>query len=56
MDDPIVNEIRKFRDEHAQLFNYDVEKICDDYKEKHSFYVEQLKNLTPNSYRDEESV
>jgi hypothetical protein len=31
MNDPIVNEVRMFRDEHAKSFNYDLKAICDDY-------------------------
>ena len=28
--DPIVEEVRKARDEHARRFNYDLAKICAD--------------------------
>ncbi|MBW1650892.1 MAG: hypothetical protein JRJ44_09530 [Deltaproteobacteria bacterium] len=45
MNDPIINEIRKLRDEHAKLFNYDVEKICEDYEKKHGFYLELLAGI-----------
>ena len=30
MNDPIVEEVRKVRDEHAQRFNYDLAAICAD--------------------------
>lgn len=30
--DPIVEEIRKFREEHAARFNYDLDAIIDDFK------------------------
>ena len=30
--DPIVEEIRRFREEHAARFNYDVNAIFDDIK------------------------
>ena len=30
MNDPIVEEVRKYRDEHAKRFNYDLDAICDD--------------------------
>lgn len=30
MNDPIVAEVRKFRDEHARAFNYDLDAICAD--------------------------
>lgn len=32
--DPIVEDIRKIRDEHASKFNYDLSKICADLREK----------------------
>ena len=32
MKDPIVEEIRQFRDEHAKKFNYDLDAICEDFK------------------------
>ena len=31
--DPIVEEVRKFRDEHAKKFKYDLKKIFVDHKE-----------------------
>lgn len=34
MNDPIVEEVRKFRDEHARKFNYDLNAICADLIEK----------------------
>ena len=34
MNDPIVEEVRKFRDEHARKFNYDLNAICADLMEK----------------------
>ena len=45
MNDPIVNEIRMFRDKHAKSFNYDIKAICDDYRQKHSLYVEKLSQI-----------
>jgi len=45
MNDPIVNEIRMFRDEHAKQFNYNIEAICEDYKQKHGIYIEKLEKL-----------
>lgn len=34
MKDPIVSEIRKYRQEHAQSFNYDLDSIFDDLQRK----------------------
>ena len=32
--DPIVEEIRKIRDEHARKFNYDLHAICEDIRQR----------------------
>jgi hypothetical protein len=34
MNDPIVDEIRRFRDAHAARFNYDLDAIVRDLQEK----------------------
>ena len=34
MNDPIVDEIRRIRDAHAARFNYDLDAICRDIKER----------------------
>lgn len=34
MKDPIVEEIRQFRDEYAEKFNYDLDKIYEDIKKQ----------------------
>ncbi len=34
MHDPIVEEVRKARDEYAKQFNYDLDAICRDLREK----------------------
>jgi len=43
MNDPIVAEVRRHRDNHAKQFNYNIDAICADYRSKHNQYVEQLK-------------
>ena len=42
MFDPIVDEVRQYRDEHARKFNYNINAICNDYKLKHSKYLNLL--------------
>ena len=32
--DPIVEEIRRIRDEHAQKFNYDLHAICEGFRQR----------------------
>ena len=34
MNDPIVDEVRRVRDAHAALFNYDLDAIFQDIKEQ----------------------
>lgn len=34
--DPIVEEVRRIRDEHAKQFNYDLHAICEDFRRKQS--------------------
>jgi hypothetical protein len=33
MNNPIINEVRRVRDEHARKFNYDLAAICADIRE-----------------------
>ncbi|VGO18432.1 hypothetical protein [Pontiella sulfatireligans] len=30
MNNPIIDEVRRIRDEHAKKFDYDIAEICDD--------------------------
>ena len=34
--DEILEEIHKMREEHAKVFNYDLQAICDDLRRKES--------------------
>ena len=34
IDDPIVDEVRQTRDEYAKQFNYELDAICRDLREK----------------------
>jgi hypothetical protein len=43
--DPIVNEVRKVRDELAKKFNYDVDAIFSDLREKQKKYGNRIVNL-----------
>jgi len=45
INDPIVNEVRKIRDELAKKFNYDVDAIFSDLREKEKKYGNRLVNL-----------
>jgi hypothetical protein len=46
--DPIVEEIRKIRDEHAARFNYDLDAIFRDIKESGKELGLPLITLPPN--------
>ena len=43
MIDPIVDEVRKYRDDHARKFNYDLDMICENLRCRHAQNVERLK-------------
>lgn len=45
INDPIVNEVRKIRDELAKKFNYDVDVIFSDLREKQKKYGNRIVNL-----------
>ena len=32
MKDPIIEEVRRIRDEHSKSFDYDLDAICESYK------------------------
>ena len=48
MYDPIIAEVRGFRDAHSKKFNYDVKAIAEDYKKKHKSNVLLLKEIKNN--------
>lgn len=43
--DPIVDEIRRIRDEHAKRFNYDLHAIVADLQEQEQKHRERLISL-----------
>jgi len=46
-EDPIVEEVRKVRQEHAARFNYDLQAICRDLKEQEKQGKWKLASLPP---------
>lgn len=48
LNDPIVEEARRFRDEHAARFNYDLDAIFDDFEKSQKELGRPLVTLTPN--------
>lgn len=49
--DPIVEEIRRYREEYAARFNYDLDAICDDLHEREKKSVAKLVSLSPRPAR-----
>ena len=50
MEDPIVEEIRFYRDIHAKKFNYDLDAICEDFKKHQQKSGHPLVKLKPKKY------
>ena len=49
MKDPIVEEVRRFREEHSKRFNYDLDAICEDYKAHQVQVGSRLVRLKPKT-------
>ena len=49
MTDPIVNEVRKHRDEHARQFNYDLDKIFEDLMRKQENSGRKIRRRTQST-------
>jgi len=47
MKDPIVEEVRRHRREHAKRFNYDLDAICEDLREHQAASGHRLVRLKP---------
>jgi hypothetical protein len=56
MNDPIVEEIRKHRDNHAKKFNYNLDAICADLMERQKSSGHRLVRLKPRRLNAEEST
>ena len=49
MKDPIVEEIRRFRNEHSEQFDYDLDAICENYKTHQMRVGTRLVRLKPKT-------
>ncbi len=47
IDDPIVAEVRRYRDEHAKKFNYDLKAIAEDIRSRQGKDGERVVTLPP---------
>lgn len=56
IDDPIVAEVRKARDEYARRFNYDLDAICQDLQKQQSQPGRKLVAFPPRRPNPESQV
>lgn len=49
--DPVVEEIRKYRDEYACQFSYDLHAICQDIRKKQGQAGRRVVSLSPKPAR-----
>ncbi|WP_417909048.1 hypothetical protein [Candidatus Electronema sp. PJ] len=47
VNDPIIEELRRYRTEHSEKFGYDLDAICEDYKRHQREVGERLIRLPP---------
>ena len=55
MHDPIVEEVRKARDDYAKKFNYDLDAICRDLQEKQGKEGKKVVSFLPKRVKSETS-
>jgi len=49
MNDPIIEEVRRIRDEHSRRFDYSLDAICEDYKKRQASIGKRLVRLSPRA-------
>jgi len=49
-DDPIIAELRKFREDYAAQFNYDIAAMCNDLRASEQRNGHQTVSLSPKPY------
>jgi len=54
--DPIIEEIRQIRQEHAKRFNYDLRAIVADLRQQEKQHPERLISLPPKTPRRKRSA
>ncbi len=53
MHDPIVEEVRKARDDYAKKFNYDLDAICQDLQQKQGKGGRKVVSFPPKTVKPE---
>ena len=55
-DDPIVDEVRRVREEYAKQFAYDLGAMADDLRKREQEHRERLVTFPPKSARQRDSA
>jgi hypothetical protein len=50
IDDPIIEELRKFREEYAAKFNYDFVAMCQNLREQEKQHQHLIVSRSPKPY------
>ena len=53
--DPIVEEVRKIREEHAALFGYDLKAIFEDLKKTEKMSLRKVVSLPPKRLKERQA-
>ena len=56
MNDPIVEEIRKYREQYAAKFNYDLKAICEDLRKRQEACGRQVVSRPPKRVSEREAA
>jgi hypothetical protein len=56
MNDPIVEEIRKYREQYAARFNYDLAAICKDLRQRQATCGREVVSRPPKRVPESEQV
>lgn len=53
---PIVAEVRRVREKHAEQFNFDIHAICEDLRTIESDYDNPLVNFEPKKLKTKKQI
>lgn len=56
MNDPYVEEIRRYRAEHTQAFGGDIHRICEDLRSFESTLGSRVVSLKPKKFRQQSTA
>jgi len=55
-DDPIVEEVRRIREEYAKRFDYDLRAMAEDLREREQEHPDRLVTFPPKPARQQDSA